>query len=217
MLTPLDDSPWHQLPTTFDHVGTSDVRFFDRMWFAGSGRAGNGALQFTMGVYQNMNVVDGGFVVIVDGKQHNLRVSRQLRPEYRTTCGPLAINVVEAYRRIQLRVAPNALGVEGELEWTATLPAQEERHHYKRALGRVLEDYSRYDQTGELSGWLRIDDTRIDLDSWWACRDHSWGVREHVGIPEPFTGERPAMDAGPVFAFLFYSTDAHGGHVQLSR
>ncbi|HQV57669.1 MAG TPA: hypothetical protein PKV27_06635, partial [Ilumatobacteraceae bacterium] len=75
MLTHLDDSPWHQLPTTFDHVGTSDPRFFDRLWFAASAPDGSGALQFTMGVYQNMNVVDGGFVVIRNGRQHNLRVS----------------------------------------------------------------------------------------------------------------------------------------------
>jgi len=34
MLTPLDDTLWHQLPTTFDHVWTSDPRFFDRYWFA---------------------------------------------------------------------------------------------------------------------------------------------------------------------------------------
>ena len=30
MLTKLDDTLWHQLPTTFDHVWTSDPRFFDR-------------------------------------------------------------------------------------------------------------------------------------------------------------------------------------------
>ena len=34
MLTGLDDSLWHQIPSTFDHVGTSDPRFFDRYWFA---------------------------------------------------------------------------------------------------------------------------------------------------------------------------------------
>jgi hypothetical protein len=65
VLTPLDESPWHQLPTTFDHVATSDPRFFDRLWFAASDRRGESALQFTLGVYQNMNVVDGGFVAIV--------------------------------------------------------------------------------------------------------------------------------------------------------
>ena len=98
MLTPLDDTPWHQLPTTFDHVGTSDPRFFDRLWFAASDRHGGGALQFTLGVYQNMNVVDGGFVAVVDGRQHNLRVSRQLRPRYEVAAGPLRIDVVEPLR-----------------------------------------------------------------------------------------------------------------------
>ena len=64
MLTPFDDTPWHQLPSPFDQVGTSDPRFFDRLWFAATDPAGGGTLQLTLGVYQNMNVVDGGFVAI---------------------------------------------------------------------------------------------------------------------------------------------------------
>jgi hypothetical protein len=215
VLTPLDDTPWHQLPTTFDHVGTSDVRFFDRLWFAASDPSGAGALQFTMGVYQNMNVVDGGAVVIHEGRQHNVRASRQLRPRYTTDCGPLRIEVVEPLERIQLSIAPNVGTVSGELQWTATLPPQEERHHYHRSWGRVLEDYARYDQIGTMSGWLDVDGARVDIDAWWSCRDHSWGVRERVGIPEPFTGEVPPAQAS-LFAFLFFSTDTHGGHVQVT-
>jgi hypothetical protein len=219
MLTELDDSPWHQLPTTFDHVGTSDPRFFDRLWFAASDRQGHGALQFTMGVYQNMNVVDGGFVVIIGGVQHNLRVSRQLRPRYESDCGPLRIDVRDPMKRIGLSIAPNESGVSGELEWTATDPAQEERPHYARSHGRILEDYSRYDQIGECSGWLEVSGRRIEVDSWWSCRDHSWGVRERVGIPEPVTSPPAAGGAlgGGLFAFLFYSTADHAGHVQVTR
>jgi hypothetical protein len=217
VLTELDDSPWHQLPTTFDHVATSDPRFFDRLWFAASDRAGNGALQFTMGVYQNMNVVDGGFVVIVDGVQHNLRVSRQLRPLYQSSCGPLRIDVREPLKRIGLSIAPNDSGVSGELEWTATDPAQEERPHYARSFGRVLEDYSRYDQIGECNGWLEVAGRRIEVDSWWSCRDHSWGVRERVGIPEPVTSPPAQAAGGGLFAFLFYSTPEFAGHVQVTR
>ena len=215
MLTPLDDSPWHQLPTTFDHVGSSDVRFFDRFWFSAADPEAGRTLQFTIGVYQNMNVVDGGLVVVHEGRQHNLRVSRQLRPTYDTSVGPLRFDVLEPFRRIALTVADNAGGVAGELEWTSAFTAQEERHHFARQWGRVLEDYSRYDQIGTLSGRLTIDGTPIDVDSWWACRDHSWGVRERVGVPEPFTGEVD-RSAGSVFAFLFFSTDTHGGHIQLS-
>jgi hypothetical protein len=219
MLTALDDSPWHQLPTTFDHVFTSDPRFFDRLWFAASDREGRGVLQFTMGVYQNMNVVDGGFVVIRDGVQRNVRVSRQLRPTYESVAGPLRIEVLEPMQKIRLTVAPNDAGVGAELTWTATDPAQEERPHYARLSGRVLEDYSRYDQIGQCDGWVEIDGDRFEVSSWWSCRDHSWGVRERVGIPEPVTGPpaNTAASGGGLFAFLFYSTTAYSGHVQVTR
>ena len=213
MLVPLDDSPWHQLPTTFDHVGTSDPRFFDRFWFAASAPDGSGALQFTLGVYQNMNVVDGGFVVIRDGVQHNVRASRQLRPLYDTCTGPLRFDVVEPFRHIRLSVASDATGVGAELDWRSTSAPQEERHHFARRWGRVVEDYSRYDQIGSLSGWLEIGGERRVVDEWWSCRDHSWGVRERVGIPEPYTGTVAAPGAS-MFAFLFFSTSTHAGHVQ---
>jgi hypothetical protein len=217
MLTTLDDSPWHQLPTTFDHVGTSDPRFFDRLWFAASDRVGGGALQFTMGVYQNMNVVDGGVVFIAGGRQHNLRVSRSLRPRYEPDCGPLAIDVREPMKRIALSVAPNASGLSAQLEWLAGDPPQEERPHYARLSGRVLEDYSRYDQIGSCHGWFEVEGQRHQVASWWACRDHSWGVRERVGIPEPVTGPPGSGQQGGLFAFLFYSTPAFSGHVQVTR
>jgi hypothetical protein len=213
VLTPLDESPWHQLPTTFDHVGTSDPRFFDRLWFASSDSRGDSALQFTLGVYQNMNVVDGGFVAIINGRQYNLRVSRQLRPDYIHSCGPLSIEVLEPLNRLRLRVAANTSGLSGEIEWSGIIPAHEERHHFKRTLGREVENYSRYDQIGECSGWLKAGDTTIDLSSWWACRDHSWGVREMVGIPEPRTGSLPST-GGAAFGFLFFSTTTHAGHLQ---
>jgi hypothetical protein len=216
VLTPLDESPWHQISSTFDHVGTSDPRFFDRFWFAASDPSASRTLQFTIGVYQNMNVVDGGFIAIDDGKQFNVRASRQLRPRYETDCGPLRIDVIEPMRHLHLGIEPHGAQVYGELDWIAGFPAQEERHHFNRVNGRVVEDYLRYDQTGSVSGWLDIQGKRHNIDSWWACRDHSWGVHSNVGIAEPFTGPTPAP-AGFAFAFLFFSTDSYGGHVQISQ
>ncbi len=217
MLTPLDDSPWHQIATTFDHVGTSDPRFFDRLWFAASDPAWGGTLQFTIGVYQNMNVVDGGFVVIVDGMQHNVRASRQLRPRYETACGPLRLDVVEPMHHLRLHVAAGDHGAAAELDWRAVLAPEEEPQHHARRDGRVLEDYCRMDQIGTCSGWFDVGAGRIPVEEWWACRDHSWGVRERVGIPEPVTGPAAPTAGGSLFAFLFYSTDAYGGHVQVAR
>jgi hypothetical protein len=216
MLTPLDDSPWHQIPDTFDHVGTSDPRFFDRLWFAASDPAGSGTLQFTLGVYQNMNVVDGGFVVIHDGRQHNVRASRRLRPRYEIDVAPLAIEVVEPMQHLHLSVAPGGHGIAAELDWRAVLEPEEEPQHHGRRDGRVVEDYKRMDQIGACSGWFDVGNGRVDVRDWWACRDHSWGVRERVGIAEPATNEPPERPAGSFFAFLFYSTSAVGGHVQVA-
>ena len=217
MLTPMDDTLWHQLPTTFDHVGTSDPRFFDRYWFAATDPAGSGTLQLTLGAYQNMNVMDGGFVAIRDGSQHNLRVSRSLRPRYETACGPIRVEVIEPLSSMRLQVESGSHGTAGELIWTATLPAQEEVPRFTRVRGRILEESRRFDQVGQCSGWLELGEKRVEVDQWWATRDHSWGVRERMGIEEPVTGPAPPASAGSLFAFLFFSTGTHGGHLQLAQ
>jgi hypothetical protein len=215
----MDDTLWHQLPTTFDHVGTSDPRFFDRFWFAATDPAGSGTLQLTLGAYQNMNVMDGGFVAIdaSTGKQHNVRASRSLRPRYQAACGPLRVEVLEPLERFRLVVEPGVHGASGELEWRGVLPAQEELPRFTRVRGRAVEDSRRFDQIGECSGWLELGGRRLTVDQWWATRDHSWGVRENMGIEEPVTGAPRAPSAGTLFAFLFFSTKTHGGHLQVAQ
>jgi hypothetical protein len=215
----MDDTLWHQLPTTFDHVATSDPRFFDRYWFAATDPAGAGTLQLTLGAYQNMNVMDGGFVAIdaATQRQHNVRVSRSLRPRYETACSPLRVEVLEPLQRFRLVVEPGAHGVAGELEWRGVLPAQEELPRFTRIRGRVVEESRRFDQIGTCSGRLELAGRRIDVRDWWATRDHSWGVRENMGVTEPETGPARAPSAGTLFAFLFFSTATHGGHLQLAQ
>jgi hypothetical protein len=216
MLNELDDTLWHQIPSTFDHVGTSDPRFFDRYWFAIYEPGGLASLQFTLGVYSNMNVVDGGFVVVHDGMQHNLRVSRSLRPRFEAACGPMRVEVMKALEHFRLIVEPGDQAVHGELEWRGVLPPEEEKPHFSRVRGRIAEEYQRFDQVGECSGWLDVAGTRVEVDRWWGCRDHSWGVRQNMGIPEPVTGATPPVSqVGSLFAFLFFSTEHLAGHVQV--
>jgi hypothetical protein len=217
MLIAPDDTLWHQLPTTFDHVGTSDPRFFDRYWFAAYDRTGAGSMQFTLGVYQNMDVVDGGFVAIVDGRQHNIRVSRALRPRYVTACGPLSVEILEPLARARLVIGHGDHPVHGELEWTAIAPPQEEAPRFTRVRGRVVEDSRRFDQIGVCHGRLEVEGETLEIDDWWACRDHSWGVRERMGIPEPITGPPATPSDGSLFAFLFFSTAGLAGHVQIAQ
>jgi hypothetical protein len=218
MLTSLDDTLWHQLPTTFDHVGTSDPRFFDRYWFACYAPDGSVAVQVTMGAYRNMNVLDAGAVVIHRGRQYNVRVSRSLGREVETTCGPVTIRPTEPLQEFRISIAPGEHGITGELTWRGVLPPAEERPHFARSRSRVTEDYRRFDQIGVAGGRLQIGEERIDVTDWWACRDHSWGVRPRMGIREPVTGPKPSLaENGFAMAFLFFSTEAVAGHVLFDR
>jgi hypothetical protein len=65
---------------------------------------------------------------------------------------------------------------------------------------------------------------RVEVDRWWGCRDHSWGVRPGVGgvdaPPRPAPGVAAAAAPpapGTLFCFLFFSTPAHAGHVQIAE
>ncbi|MFD0666289.1 hypothetical protein ACT80S_01105 [Ramlibacter sp. MAHUQ-53] len=217
MLTALDDTLWHQLPTTFDHVWTSDPRWFDRYWFAIYSPDGRVAIQVTMGAYRNMNVLDGGAVMIVDGRQYNLRVSRSLNRDAQTVCGPLRVQPVEPLKSFEITIAPGDHGLHGQIRWDCVAPAHEEHPHYTRLQGRTVEDYRRFDQIGEASGWLEAGGQRVEIDRWWACRDHSWGVRRGMGVAEPVTGPKVALaEKGHVMSFLFFSTDTLSGSLLFS-
>ena len=216
MLTAMDDTLWHQIPSTFDHVGTSDPRFFDRHWFAFYAPDGSGAAQLTMGVYRNMNVLDGAAVVINGGRQYNARASQSLGRDFEMRCGPIAIAMREPLQAFDLNIDAGS-HLRGEIAWQASVPPHEEQPHFRRQRARVVEDYQRFDQIGRANGWLETDGVRIAVKDWWSCRDHSWGVRPRMGIREPVTGEEEGLDErGFTLAFLFFSTDTLAGHVQLN-
>ena len=218
MLTQLDDTLWHQLPTTFDHVWTSDPRWFDRYWFAIYSQDGRVAIQVTMGAYRNMNVLDGGAVMTVDGKQYNLRVSRSLNRDAETVCGPIRITPVKPLEEFEITIAPGAHGLSGSIRWRCVEPAREEHPHYERLHGRTVQDYRRFDQIGRASGWMEAGGQRIAIADWWSCRDHSWGVRRGMGVPEPVTGPKVTLaEKGHVMSFLFFSTASMSGHLLFER
>jgi hypothetical protein len=218
MLTPLDDTLWHQIPTTFDHVGTSDPRFFDRYWFACYSRDRDAALQMTMGAYRNMNVFDGGAILVIDGKQYNIRASRSLDRSADSTCGPLQVAPTVPLRELKLTIAPGDHHICGEIVWRAIEAAHEEHPHFQRLRGRVVQDYRRFTQIGIASGWIEAAGKRLEIEDWWACRDHSWGVRQGMGIREPITGPKASLsEKGHVHAFLYFSTEKYSGAVQLVR
>lgn len=188
MLTPQDDLIGHQLPTTFDHVGTSDPAWMERLWYTGHiVPAGDVIFDLGLGYHPNRNVMDAFAGVAVGGRQYNLRLSRRLRPEpLHTKVGPLEITVLEGLRRHRLQLADNDSGISFDIEFQASTNPHEEAPHFRRRRGRVTEDMMRAQQLGRYSGWLKVDGQHFDIrpDTWWGQRDHSWGVRAEMRTDE---------------------------------
>lgn len=182
MITPQDDLIGHQLPTTFDHVVSSDTKWMERQWFCGHHvPEGDVMFELGMGWHPNQNVIDGFAGVTVGRTQYNFRVSRHLRPHpLITEIGPLKITSLEGLKRHRLRLESNDSPISFDVELLATAAPHEESNHFRRRNGRVVEDLFRYSQTGCMKGWLDVAGKRYEIspETWWAQRDHSWGVRQ---------------------------------------
>jgi len=224
MLTALDETLRHQIASTFDHVGPSDHRFFDRYWFGVYDPKGSMALVCGLGLYVNMNVLDGYCALQLPREgggveQHNFRLSRALRPNFdQHEVGPLAVEILEPFERIRLLWDAGEFPLSFDLDWRAFLPPSEEKPHHRRVNGRPFEDYVRYTQSGRAWGSVTLGERRFDIEDWWAGRDHSWGVRSQVGGYEPDNG--PGTDAvlaavGFVFYWITFNTGDCGGYIGL--
>jgi hypothetical protein len=184
VLTPQDDLIGHQLPTTFDHVGTSDPAWMERLWYTGHiVPAGDIIFDLGLGYHPNRNVMDAFAGVAIGGKQYNLRLSRRLRPNALSTeIGPLRITVLEGLRRHRLELAENDSGISFDIEFQASMNPHEEADHFRRRHGRVAENLARAQQLGRYSGWLKVDGQRFEIkpEQWCGQRDHSWGIRAEM-------------------------------------
>ncbi|NIB40509.1 hypothetical protein HBA55_12990 [Pseudomaricurvus alkylphenolicus] len=187
MLTKYDDYPVHQTADPIAYAGT-DRNFYDRYWFNGYSRDGSIFFACALGVYPNLNIMDGAFSVLIDGVQHNLRVSRHLNMERMHTCiGPLGVEVLEPLQKLRIVVDENEHGISADLTFTGRVPVEEEPRFTKRQGPRTLYDYTRLTQNGDYEGWIEVQGTRYELQGMTVrgTRDRSWGVRYIVGMPDP--------------------------------
>lgn len=186
MLTRFDDYPLHQTPEPVAHPATGDRNFYDRYFFNGYTRDGGLYFAAALGVYPNRGVIDASFSVVRGGVQRSLHASgRAPRERGETRVGPIAVEVEEPMRRLRLRVAPNATGLEADAVFHARTAAVEEPRFVARDGGRVLMDSTRFTQWGGWSGNVAAEGERIALapSEVLGSRDRSWGVRR-VGEPE---------------------------------
>jgi hypothetical protein len=225
-LTALDETPLHQVPLEFEHAGTTDHRFFDRHMGSAFARDGSAGVTFGMGLYKNMNVIDGFAAVQRRAQtQYNLRLSRALRPELEMKLGAFRIEIVEPLKSLRYVLDrgsdyPHSF----DLTFKSFLPPHLEDPHTGRIDGRLATDYLRYCQSGHLNGAIMLDGEEISVRDWYMWRDHSWGVRPNVGGFDPFTGTGgqgtfpSAIRTGGKGLLLFgfgFATPEFGGYMSL--
>lgn len=203
MLTPQDDLIGHQSSTTFDHVGTSDPAWMERLWYtAHPVPGGDMILDLGLGYHPNRNVMDVFAGIERGGVQTNFRASRHARPNpLETAVGPFRIDVIEGLRRHRLSLSKNPSGLSFDLELQASMNPHEEEPHFRRRKGRVTEDMMRVQQLGRYEGWIALDGERWDVapETWWGQRDHSWGIRAEMRTDET----APPVTYYPPFLFMW--------------
>jgi hypothetical protein len=186
-LSPMDDYPVHQIAQPVRYVATSDRNFYDRYYF--NCHCGTDELMLIVGLgqYPNLGVTDA-FAVARHGDTHRVvRASRELGTDRMdTSVGPFRVEVIEGLRRLRVILEPNAHGLEFDLRWEGSIPAQAEPRHFMRMQERVTFDSFRLAQTGSWSGHVKSGDQQFAItpDRWRGSRDRSWGVRP-VGESEP--------------------------------
>lgn len=182
-----DELLCHQFPDTFATVSQSDLSWTEKVCAMAARRDGTLQVGFGLGKYPNRNVMDGYAAVARGHENWVVRATRALAPEFdETSIGPIAYEVLEPMQRVRLSCAGNAeQPISYEVVFQASLPAQLEGRDQSRSPSgaRVMADLTRYHQIGVASGWVEVDGERTEIneEEWICTRDHSWGVRYHVG------------------------------------
>ena len=186
-----DEGLNHQIGETFAAVGTTDPAWTEKVCAMAAKKDGSLQLGFGLGKYLNRNVLDGYAAVSRGVEQLTVRGSRRLYPDpERLEAGPIRYEILEPMKRIRFALDPNdTQPIAFDWVFEARVPpVTEDRSVNPTAMAyRPAIDLVRYHQIGIASGWVEIDGERqeIDPDEWVSTRDHSWGIRNDVGLPAP--------------------------------
>ena len=185
MITKGDDYPIHQLPIPVAEVGT-ERNFYDRYFFNGYNKEGTIFFATALCVYPNLNLIDGSFVLVFDGTQHNFRYSDILNQErLDTSVGSLKVQVIEPLKELRVIVSDPHKDIEVDLNFVGRFePIQEPRMVMKNG-PRTTMDSTRMTQHGTWNGSISFKNKEIEVlnDEYKGSRDRSWGVRP-VGLPD---------------------------------
>lgn len=213
MLTRLDEYPLHQIAQSFAAVAGSDPQWNDGHYVCACDDEGNVCLASNVRLYQNNDVLDGFVCVRHRGRQHNIRLSRRLRPEIdRFAVGPLSIELVEPMKVLRLVLEDNEFGIGCDLTCTSTVRPYEDPVETTRVEGRLLGERATYELVGTCEGSVSVAGQRYALSSAHSSffRNHSWGNQAGRGGPR-YGAPRPSRRVPGVRQWVLFRAGDHGG------
>jgi hypothetical protein len=214
VLTRLDEHPLHQITQPFSAVATSDPEWNDGHYVCVADQSGRVALTSNVRLYQSNDVLDGFVCLRHEGRQHNIRVSRKLRPDMdHYGAGPLRLELVEPMQVLRLVLEDNQHGIACDLWCHSTVAPYEDPAEIHRVDGRLLSERLTYELVGECSGWVAVDGERIELDRTTTSffRNHSWGAQAGRGGPRPYGAPTGSRRVPGVRQWVLFHLPSHGG------
>ena len=213
MLTGLDEHPRHQIAQSFAGVAGSDPQWNDGHYVCLCDEGGTVCLTSNVRLYQNNDVLDGFVCVRHDGRQHNIRLSRRLRPDLdHYGVGPLRIEILEPMQTMRFVLEPNDHGIACDVLCRSTGVPYEDAVEVTRVDGRLLSERVTYELAGSCEGWVEVAGTRHDLTPGRASffRNHSWGNQAGRGGPR-YGAPRPSRRVPGVRQWVLFRAVDHSG------
>ena len=184
-----DEGLNHQVVDTFATLAESDMAWTEKIWTSIARIDGSLQIDFGLGKYQNRGIVDGFGGISRGREQWTVRGSRELRsaPEH-AGVGPLHYEINDPLQQVRVRLEPNdVLPISFDVELSGvTPPFFEDRNLVRNKQSQRIDiNVIRYHQGGWASGSVTLDGETHEVrpDEWFGFRDHSWGIRQSVGLP----------------------------------
>jgi hypothetical protein len=143
----------------------------------------DGTLLLATGYGNNPNTKRGSAyakLALADGRHWDLSAARPVTGASRADlyAGPMRWTCIEPLKRWKMEIAPNDSGIEWELYYTPRMPMWELLPlNFTNTDGELLADMYHIKQAGEISGWVKIGDERIEIDGFHGGRDRTFGLR----------------------------------------
>jgi hypothetical protein len=214
MLIGLDEFPFHQTTQTFGSTASSDPMWNDGHYICVADQAGTIALTSNLRLYPNNDVMDGFVCLRHEGRQYNVRVSRQLRPRFdELRVGPLRIDIIEPMQAVRLVLDDNPMGITVDITCESSVAPYLGPIEVQRVDGRLVSERMTYELTGTARGSVSVGDDEWVLSTTTTSmfRNHSWGLTPGRGGPRLHGAPTQRHRPSGIRQWVLFHLPEHGG------